>query len=65
MCTSSRRRRTVDPGLVDRNHGYVLTMSSIVIIEDDPAIRSAVQRAMTERGHAVAVAAGGLSGLES
>jgi len=39
-------------------------MSSILVIEDDPAIRSAVQRAMTERGHAVAVASGGLPGLE-
>ncbi len=28
-------------------------MSSILVIEDDPAIRSAVQRAMTERGHAL------------
>jgi DNA-binding response OmpR family regulator len=39
-------------------------MSSILVIEDDPAIRSAVQRAMTERGHAVAVASSGMPGLE-
>jgi DNA-binding response OmpR family regulator len=39
-------------------------MSSILVIEDDPAIRSAVQRAMTERGHAVAVASAGLPGLD-
>ena len=44
--------------------GYLAPMSSILVIEDDPAIRSAVQRAMTERGHAVAVASGGLPGLE-
>jgi DNA-binding response OmpR family regulator len=39
-------------------------MSSILVIEDDPAIRSAVQRAMTERGHAAAVASSGMPGLE-
>ncbi|MGA8246329.1 MAG: response regulator transcription factor [Nocardioides sp.] len=39
-------------------------MSSILVIEDDPAIRSAVQRTMTDRGHAVAVAASGMAGLE-
>jgi two-component system, OmpR family, KDP operon response regulator KdpE len=39
-------------------------MSSILVIEDDPAIRSAVQRTMTDRGHAVAVASSGMSGLE-
>jgi DNA-binding response OmpR family regulator len=42
----------------------VRSMSSILVLEDDPAIRSAVQRAMTERGHAVAVASSGMPGLE-
>src|SRR3712207_8405604 len=39
-------------------------MTSILVVEDDEAIRSAVRRGLTERGHAVAVAATGLSGLE-
>jgi DNA-binding response OmpR family regulator len=39
-------------------------MSAILVIEDDPAIRSAVQRSMTERGHVVSVAATGMAGLE-
>ena len=47
-----------------RKRGYVPPMSSILVIEDDPAIRSAVQRAMSERGHVVAVASSGLPGLE-
>jgi DNA-binding response OmpR family regulator len=40
-------------------------VSSVLVVEDDPAIRSAVQRAMTDRGHAVAVAATGMAGLET
>jgi DNA-binding response OmpR family regulator len=40
-------------------------VSSVLVVEDDPAIRSAVQRAMSDRGHAVAVAQTGLSGLET
>jgi DNA-binding response OmpR family regulator len=39
-------------------------MSSILVIEDDPAIRSAVQRTMADRGHAVAIASSGMAGLE-
>ncbi|HEX3221231.1 MAG TPA: response regulator transcription factor [Nocardioides sp.] len=39
-------------------------MSAILVIEDDPAIRGAVQRSMTERGHVVSVAATGMAGLE-
>jgi DNA-binding response OmpR family regulator len=39
-------------------------MSSILVIEDDPSIRSAVQRAMTQRGHAVALASTGMPGLD-
>ena len=40
-------------------------MSTVLVVEDDPAIRSAVQRAMTDRGHAVAVAQTGMAGLET
>ena len=39
-------------------------MSSILVVEDDEAIRNAVRRGLTDRGHAVATAATGLSGLE-
>jgi DNA-binding response OmpR family regulator len=39
-------------------------MSSILVIEDDPAIRAAVQRTMADRGHAVAIASSGMAGLE-
>ena len=39
-------------------------MTSVLVVEDDEAIRSAVRRGLTERGHAVATAATGMSGLE-
>lgn len=39
-------------------------MTSILVIEDDEAIRTAVHRGLRDRGHAVAVAATGLAGLE-
>ena len=39
-------------------------MSSILVVEDDEAIRNAVRRGLSERGHAVATAATGMSGLE-
>ncbi len=39
-------------------------MASILVVEDDDAIREAVRRGLTERGHVVATAATGLAGLE-
>ena len=39
-------------------------MASILVVEDEDAIRIAVQRGLRERGHAVATAATGLAGLE-
>ncbi len=39
-------------------------MSSVLVIEDDAAIRSAVTRALRERGHVVTSAATGMSGLQ-
>jgi len=39
-------------------------MASILVVEDDDAIREAVRRGLTERGHAVATAPSGLAGLE-
>ncbi|MGK2875544.1 MAG: response regulator transcription factor [Nocardioides sp.] len=40
-------------------------MSSILVVEDDDAIREAVRRGLTDRGHAVLAAASGLAGLET
>jgi DNA-binding response OmpR family regulator len=39
-------------------------MASILVIEDDESIREALRRGLSERGHAVATAPTGLSGLE-
>lgn len=39
-------------------------MTSILVIEDDDAIRTAVTRGLRERGYAVAAVASGLAGLE-
>ncbi|MFC5177841.1 response regulator transcription factor [Nocardioides taihuensis] len=39
-------------------------MTSILVVEDDAAIRGACQRGLTERGHAVATAPTGMAGLE-
>lgn len=38
-------------------------MSRILIVEDDQAIRSALKRALTDRGHAVSVAGDGIQGV--
>ena len=40
-------------------------MTSILAIEDDPSIRAALERGLTERGHSVQTAATGISGLEA
>ena len=40
-------------------------MTSILIVEDDRAIREAMRRSLAERGHAVSVAPSGMTGLES
>src|SRR5690242_19596709 len=39
-------------------------MTSDLVVEDDPAIRAAVQRGLTERGHAVASSTTGVGALE-
>jgi two-component system, OmpR family, KDP operon response regulator KdpE len=39
-------------------------MPSVLVVEDDDAIRAAIRRGLTERGYAVAVAATGFAGLE-
>ena len=36
----------------------------VLVVEDDPTIRTALVRGLTERGHAVASAPTGLAGLE-
>jgi DNA-binding response OmpR family regulator len=40
-------------------------MSRLLLIEDDPAIRGMLLRALRDRGHAVAVSDSGLRGLQS
>jgi two-component system KDP operon response regulator KdpE len=40
-------------------------VARVLLVEDDLAIRTMVMRALRERGHAVAVAAAGLTGLQS
>ncbi len=39
-------------------------MAVLLLIEDDPRIRSALMRALTERGHAVSAEAAGMPGLQ-
>ena len=39
-------------------------VTSILVVEDDAAIRTAVRRGLDERGYAVATAATGMAGLE-
>ena len=40
-------------------------MTSILVVEDDPGIRTALIRGLDERGHAVASVGSGLAALES
>jgi DNA-binding response OmpR family regulator len=40
-------------------------MTSILVIEDDPSIRSALEQGLAERGHTVQTAATGIAGLEA
>ena len=39
-------------------------MPQLLLVEDDPAIRTALVRALSERGHGVSTAATGMSGLQ-
>lgn len=43
----------------------ISTMSNILTIEDDPSIRTALERGLAERGHSVQTAATGVAGLEA
>ena len=40
-------------------------MTRILIVEDDQSIRDALRRSLSDRGHAVSVAATGMGGLEA
>ncbi|WP_345413973.1 response regulator transcription factor [Pseudonocardia xishanensis] len=40
-------------------------MAQVLLVEDDPAIRTALIRGLTERGHAVDSAAAGMAGLQA
>jgi DNA-binding response OmpR family regulator len=39
-------------------------VTHVLVIEDDPAIRSSLVRSLTDRGHAVSSAPGGMAGLQ-
>ena len=43
---------------------YGERVTSVLVVEDDAAIRAAVQRGLTERGHAVASTTTGVGALE-
>src|SRR5699024_11203803 len=45
--------------------GYVPDVPQLLLVEDDPAIRSALLRALTERGHGVSSVANGMDGLRA
>jgi two-component system, OmpR family, KDP operon response regulator KdpE len=45
--------------------GYGTGVARVLLVEDDPAIRTMVMRALRDRGHAVGVAAAGLAALQS
>ena len=47
-----------------RRRPYRDHVASLLLIEDDPGIRSTLARALAERGHAVDAASGGMAGLE-
>lgn len=51
-------------GCGPRRHASLPHVASILVVEDDDAIRAAVQRGLRERDHAVATARTGLAGLE-
>ncbi|MFG2891003.1 response regulator transcription factor [Streptomyces sp. NPDC048248] len=40
-------------------------MAHLLVVEDDAALRSALVRALRDKGHAVATAAGGMAGLDA
>ena len=40
------------------------TVAHVLVIEDDPAIRSSLVRSLTDRGHAVSSAPAGMAGLQ-
>jgi DNA-binding response OmpR family regulator len=42
---------------------YRVIVAQLLLIEDDAAVRSALMRALTERGHAMSSAAAGMAGL--
>ena len=49
--------------MCDSRHGTVADMPHILVVEDDPAVRSALLRALGDRGYATSSAATGMSGL--
>ena len=58
-------RHCVTFALARRHTAYRAVVATILLIEDDGRIRSAITRALTDLGHAVATSDRGMSGLES
>lgn len=48
-----------------RGGGYVGGMPHLLVVEDDPKLRTALVRALRDRGHAVATAATGVAALDA
>ena len=62
MASSGRRRI---PHSSPSTCPSVPTVAHVLVIEDDPAIRSSLVRSLTERGHAVSSAPAGMPGLQN
>ena len=52
-----------DPPVTSRGSAYRWPVAHVLLIEDDPAIRRALTRSLTDKGHAVTSAPNGLEGL--
>ena len=61
--TTMGNRRLIGPSCRGFPGRRVMPMAQVLIIEDDPAIRSALKRVLTERGDVVAVAGTGMTGM--
>lgn len=55
----------VNVRLAGRSDGYRARVARLLLIEDDPAIRTPLLRALRERGHAVAAAHTAMGGLQT
>jgi len=59
-----RNLADIEPGAMSDPNRYVLTVAQLLLVEDDAAIRGALIRALTERGHAVSSTTTAISALQ-